>query len=78
MQPPLYIRHLRIKRLSAGKGGKLSFLAPIEMIIYFFGAVGAIIGVTVALSISPTMLNIVLLLVMALTIYSIFTSKPSK
>ena len=41
-----------------------------------FGTIGAIIGVTVALSISSGMLNIILLLVMALAIFSM--AKPSK
>lgn len=58
------------------KGGKYHQKMAVSAVI--FGAIGAIIGVTIALSISPTMLNIVLLLVMALTIYSIFTSKPAK
>lgn len=58
------------------KGGKYHQKMAVSAVI--FGVIGAIIGVTIALSISPTMLNIVLLLVMALTIYTIFTSKPSK
>ena len=55
------------------KGGNYHQKMAVSAVI--FGSIGAIIGVLVALSISAQMLNIVLLSVMALTIYSIFTSK---
>ena len=50
------------------KGGNYHQKMAVSAVI--FGSIGAILGVLVALSISPQVLNIVLLVVMALTIYS--------